>query len=253
MILDGLVAAIRTLTVFPVPGRDTERKFFALPWFMAVGAVFGMAQYCVAQCITQYVNGLAFIAGLLLTALHYYFSGAMHLDGLADTADAFGTIHSREKSLSILKDPHLGSFGVCAVIVAVLWRMSVYQRLFDFNTILWIVYASALSRTVAGLVLSLCPYARGREGSAHGYKSPIWISFVLLVQIIGIECLIGVINGWRLAGIPFLCGLIADLLICFLYMKRIGGITGDCIGTAIELFEMAFLTGAIACRNALFI
>jgi cobalamin synthase len=138
--------AIRTLTIIPIPGKDPERKFLALPWFPLIGAGIGLLHVSGNYLFTLLPAKTPTLEAVFLCALNYIITGALHLDGLADTADAFGTLRTREKTLLILKDPHMGTFGVAALVFAILWRTLVYQLLIDQNGLFWIVYAMVFSR-----------------------------------------------------------------------------------------------------------
>lgn len=141
MTLSGLLSAIRTLTIIPIPGSETEKPYQALPWFVLVGAGLGLFHYSAAVAILYFSPGFKPLVGIFLVAGNYLLSGGMHLDGLADSADALGTPHSSEKTLAILKDPHIGSFGTIALCLTVMWRILVYQQLSAHNGLLWLVFA----------------------------------------------------------------------------------------------------------------
>jgi adenosylcobinamide-GDP ribazoletransferase len=162
-------------------------------------------------------------------------------------ADAFGTNHPREKTLAILKDPHIGSFGVGTLVLTVVWRIIAYQQLFNLHQVVWIIYALGISRVLQGLILLWFPYARGSEGKAYGYKGPFWVSIILLLQITSILAIVWYKKGPFASFVPFAVGLVILAPLFVLTMRRIGGVTGDCIGAATELFECVFLAGAIAC------
>ncbi len=249
MIPKGFITALRLLTVIPISGSETDNKYRALPYFVAVGAIIGLLQYFAAQGI-YYVSGLTLFAGLIITILNYMLTGWLHLDGLADTADAFGTVHSTEKTLTILKDPHTGTFGVAAVVIAILWRVIAYQQLFEMKMTLWIVFALLNSRILQGFLLLLFPYARGEEGKAFGFKGPLWITIVLVLQATFISVAVGYFNNIYILYWALPIGTVAIVPLCRIYMKHIGGLTGDCIGAATELFEIAFLTVVVALGSA---
>ncbi|KMQ50516.1 Cobalamin synthase [Chitinispirillum alkaliphilum] len=250
MISKGFITALRLLTVIPIRGRETDHKYSALPYFVFVGAVIGLLQYFFAQGIALYAAGLTFVAGLLIAMVNYVVTGGLHLDGLADTADAFGTIHSPEKTLSILKDPHIGTFGVGAIVISVLWRVAAYQQLFQTGLTLWIVFAISYSRIMQGFFLLLFPYARGKEGKAFGFKGPARITVYLALQVLIVSVAVVVFENHFILYWALPVGVIGTVSVCFLYMKRLGGLTGDCIGAATELFELFFLTAVLASGQA---
>jgi len=113
--LSGLVTAARTLTIFSVPGKDSEKFSNSLYWFPVVGAFLGALLGAVAWLgVRSGWNELAaagvVVGGLLLTR-------GMHADGLADMADGFWGGRDRARILSIMKDPNVGSFGALALFL----------------------------------------------------------------------------------------------------------------------------------------
>ena len=98
---EPVVTAIRTLTIVPVPGRDSANPASALPVFPLVGAALGILLYCTATGLSLLFPGRALIGGLLVTAIAILITGALHLDGFADVADAFGCGRRRERILEI--------------------------------------------------------------------------------------------------------------------------------------------------------
>ena len=240
--LNGLITALRTLSIFPVPGRESNRPSSALPWFVVVGAVLGGIHVLIAMVLLRSTPGMTVFAGLLLAVLNYTLTGALHIDGLADTADAFGTPHDREKTLAILKDPHIGSFGVVAIVCIVLWRLIAMQELLTHDAVVWTVFGLGTSRILQALVLSTFPYSRGTEGKAYGYSGGRWIVPILLLQFAGVVSLGCVLYGVIPVLIPFAIAVAAGSVPVLLYMKRIGGVTGDCIGAMTEVYEVVFLS-----------
>ena len=241
-----IVTAFRTLTIVPVPGKDTDPLYRSLPWFTLVGIFCWLIHLLAFDFLKHLPPNLFRFGGLTLCGLNYAITGAMHLDGLADTADAFGTKHDKESTLRILKDSHTGVFGTSAVVFAILWRVTVYQQLIEGNALIWILYALVFSRLIQGLLLSLLPYGRDNQGKAFPFSGPSSTALIL-----GLEMLLSGTAAWRMSGAETLlissaAGSIGVFLIVSMFLKRLGGITGDGVGASSELFELLFLTGAVA-------
>jgi adenosylcobinamide-GDP ribazoletransferase len=188
---------------------------------------------------------LPVLLGPALCAANVGFTGGLHVDGLADTADAFGMARSRERTLAILKDPHMGTFGTAAVVLALLWRSVVYGVLAEGGAISWLIPCMVGSRIVQGMLLSFVPYARREGGTGSPFSGNRAMGWMCAVEFV----LCAALCGWTL-GVPatLLATLLATLgaaLICGLYGLRIGGITGDGVGAATEVYELAFLTVVI--------
>ena len=242
----GLISALRTLTIIPVSGPEPQKRYMALPWFVFVGGGIGAVLAGCAEGMRLLPASLAPLAGLLIAGVNYLITGGLHIDGLADTADAFGTWHSREKTLEILKDSHTGSFGAAAITLIVIWRIITSNQLSNQGGVLFIFAAPLFSRILQGFLLAVIPYARGNDGKASGFKAPLVITAILALEFTAL-----IIAGWYYCGalrvlLPLGCGLVPVTFLVLVSIRRIGGITGDIVGAATELFECVFLTGALA-------
>lgn len=168
-------------------------------------------------------------------------TGALHLDGLADCADAWVGGHgSRERTLQILKDPHAGSVAVAVTVTVLLAKFAALESLLalpgSFETVLWTPVAG---RTAALILLSASPYA-----NPQGLAS-VWLRHLPLPAARTVSLAVAVIVAWRL-GWPAL--LAAGLVlggVRALSMARLGGVTGDVCGAAVELVEMAVVLAAV--------
>ena len=110
--LCGLITAFRTLTIFPVPGQEASDYCSALPFFPVVGFALGLLLWLVSL-VDKLISGSGWpmgIAALMLLA-NIISTRALHLDGLADFADALGGGWDRARRLEIMKDARLGVFG----------------------------------------------------------------------------------------------------------------------------------------------
>jgi len=226
-------------------GQEPHKRRFALPWFGVVGGIVGAVQAGCLEEISFQHSRLAFFAGLACAAVNYMITGGLHLDGLADCADAFGARHSREKALAILKDPHSGTFGIAAIAGVIIWRVLIYQQISCFNLTLWILAAAISSRIMLGIMLSFLPYARDQQDKAFGYKGSWWVCAILLAQIIALGLAVSLYKRSAAVFLPFLCGMAIVSAVIVISMRRIGGITGDVVGAATELYECNFLTGTL--------
>ena len=246
MMLKGLISALKTLTIIPVVGIEPQKRYMALPWFVVVVGVIGALLAACAEGIRFLPASVAPLTGLLIAGVNYLITGGLHIDGLADTADAFGTWHSREKTLEILKDSHTGSFGAAAITLIVIWRIITSNQLSNHGAVVFIFAAPLFSRILQGFLLSVLPYARGKDGKASGFRAPLVITAILALEFTAL-----IVAGWYYFGVlrvllPLGCGLVMVTFLVLVSIRRIGGITGDIVGAATELFECAFLTGALA-------
>lgn len=245
--IKGFISAARTLTIFPVPGIEPTKRYTALPWFAVVGGIIGTIQFGCAEGLRLLPSSLALLSGLSCVIVNYLVTGGLHLDGFADSSDAFGTKHDKEKTLAILKDPHIGSFGVAGVVIMILWRVLVYQQLFTLHSVIWVIPAIVFSRIMQGLLLTIFPYSRGPNGKASGLKGTPLTTAVLIIQLISLLTILWYFFKPGIALIALASGILIITPIIAVSMRRINGITGDVVGASTEAFECAYLTGVIAC------
>ncbi|WP_017170898.1 adenosylcobinamide-GDP ribazoletransferase, partial [Xanthomonas phaseoli] len=165
--IDGLLAAIGFLTRIPVPARVFTRagaQARSLCWYPLVGVLLGGVVCGLAWCLREVAPLLG--AALLLSAW-VWLTGALHLDGLADTTDAWvGGMGERARTLAIMKDPTSGPMAVTAVVLVLLLKCAALASLLaQAPTTLWLAPLLARSALVAAF-LSM-PYVRaGGLGSA---------------------------------------------------------------------------------------
>ncbi len=236
--LGGLLGAVRTLSVLPLPGRAVEPMSATLPWFAVVGAALGAVLYGISALAgSSMIGGWPEIAALAVVIGGALLTGGLHLDGLADWADTLGGA-SAERRLEIMKDPRVGAFGVIAVVAIVLCKWVALTRLGPAGA-LWLVTAYAVSRTAMVDLAVRLPYARAEGGTAatlveHARPHHLAVCGVsALAVVIAVSGPAGVgamALGWLIAGVfGRWC------------RRRIGGVTGDLLGAANEIVETSIL------------
>lgn len=235
--MNGLVTAIRTLTILPFPGKDADDMASSLPWFPIVGLLLGGILYGVAILPIGWPQGaavLTIIAGVLLTR-------GLHLDGLADWADGFWGGRDKESILRIMKDSSVGAFGATALICALLAKWVCLQRLIETNSHIWIIMACVTSRTMQVVLAVTNPYARDDSGTATSFVKNA--NFRHMAVALGLAAVIVLVVGqlnWMWLGVPAGAWFIARLFgqSC---KRVIGGVTGDLLGAGNEIVELAIL------------
>ncbi|HET6571532.1 MAG TPA: adenosylcobinamide-GDP ribazoletransferase [Solirubrobacterales bacterium] len=242
--LRGAVAALAFLTRVPVgrrlslDGDDVARAGPSFPLVGAgLGAVVGGIAVGLATPLSPLVAaGLALAAGTLLT-------GALHLDALADTADALGA-RSRDHALDIMRDHAIGAYGAVAIALDLLVKAAAIATLArDGQVLAFAVAAGALSRAVPVPLAAALPYARPREGLARSLAASAWARAAAAAAIaILIAVLATGLDGLILAA----CAAILAVSLGAAFARWLGGITGDTLGAAVELTELAMLVAAVA-------
>jgi adenosylcobinamide-GDP ribazoletransferase len=240
------IAAVGFLTRVPL-GRRLQLQAGEVTrgaaFFPLVGAGIGAGAGVVAEEAVRVLppltaGGLAVAAGALLT-------GALHLDALADTADALGA-PSRDRALAIMRDHRIGSFGAVALVCDLTIRASATGALASAGfAVPALAAAGACSRAVGPVLAALLPYARPgtqHDGLAAGWSWPAAATAAALG--LAMPTLLRGLDGIFAA---FAVALLAASLALF-FFRWLGGVTGDCLGAAIELAETLALTVLLALR-----
>jgi len=244
----GLLAAIAFLTRIPTGSRiafDAEDVGGSARWFPIVGALIGGFSVVGLLIFRRIFPPL--ITGALVVAIDTLITGALHLDGLADTADGFGAGQTPEDVLRIMRDHAVGSYGAVALVLAIALKVTAIAALVD-HTDAWryLILAPALGRWATVLLTATLPYARRLEetpskGAVAGLmqKRELAISTVFAVLIAAATV------GWR--GVIFCLLVIAiTALWGWFCSRRIHGVTGDTLGATVAISEIAVLLIAVS-------
>lgn len=236
--MKSFLIALQFLTRIPVRFKEipTDKQTAnSLLYYPLVGLFIGLLLYALNNLLSDVSELLR--AAIVLTSW-IIITGALHLDGLADSADALvGGYGDKEKTLAIMKDPYCGPVGVTTLVVVLLLKFALIASLND-NSILLLILAPVLARSsMIGSFLST-PYVRQQGlGSAMANHFSRKAGTMVLTTIILLTIFI--------AGSSALM-LIPGLLIIFyglrkLMLLRIGGMTGDTLGAQLEIVEVLVL------------
>jgi adenosylcobinamide-GDP ribazoletransferase len=229
--INTLLAAVQFLTIIPVGSGDDFDPKAMVPLFPVVGLLMGLV-VALFDYLARFLWSPPVVA-VLDVGLLLLLSGALHVDGLGDTADGLYGQRSREKALAIMKDSRVGAMGMAAVIacLAVKWgglmdlphRRSVY---------LLLVPAYARAGVLFGM--RFLPYGRPSGGTGLPFfeSKPVLKDFWALIIPVSITLFLG---SKGLVLILTFAVLVA--LILFYYKRKIGCITGDMLGAMIEVLE----------------
>jgi cobalamin 5'-phosphate synthase/cobalamin synthase len=236
-----VLVATAFLTRVPVPvvagAVDVGR---AARWFPLVGGLLGSATAVIAWTMTAVLDCPAALTATLVVGLGAWATGAIHLDGLADTVDGFGGGRDREAALRIMRDPLIGSYGAAALVFVIGLKVTAIAALLDRGAALpFVVAAPAISRwTISGLAAWL-PYARTEGGLGQavtherdtlGLVVATAVTALIAIGTLGVDAVI----VWAFAAL--IAAWIARTA-----RRRIGGVTGDVFGASVELTETSVL------------
>jgi len=235
----ALLAAVQFLTV--IPGATANRETFvrSAVLFPVVGALLGVLGVAVYQLLAPRVPRE--LLALLILAMWTLLTGGLHEDGLADTFDAFGGGWSREDILRILKDSRIGVFGALALLFSVLIRWQALVLMPPERVIEALMASQVLPR--AGIVTLAFLAGPAAPGTGGAWAAALSVGHVLGAVALGTGILAPVAR-WRLLPLAAACVLLVLLLGAY-FRKKIGGITGDCLGAANQLQEVAILALAV--------
>jgi len=233
-----LLIALQFLTRLPIrlPGMPAPAALGrSLLWYPLVGLALGGVLLAAAWLLS---GVFAPLAAALLLALWVLASGGLHLDGLADTADAWvGGFGDRERTLAIMKDPCCGPIAVVSLLLVLLLKFAALWALLDSGQWLALLLAPLLGRGALLLLFLGTPYVRaGGLGSAMAAHLPARAGWYVLLAVVLATLLCGWPGLLALASAALLFALCRRAL-----LQRIGGTTGDTAGALLELLECGVL------------
>ena len=234
----AFLCALQFLTLIPVrlagmPTAETQAR--AALYYPLVGGVLG----CVLLLTAWLLAGLpAAVTAALVVTLWAGLTGGLHLDGLADSADGWmGGLGDRERTLAIMKDPHIGASGALALMLQLLLKWSAVTALLASGQLWPLLLAPLAGRASALALLATMDYARP-GGIAVPFLAAL-STHKALYGVAAVGLLLLLINPLLLLPVPLV------LLLRRLMLRRLGGTTGDTLGATIELAETALLLAVV--------
>ena len=211
-------------------------------WFPLIGAFLGAVYAAVATLLSSVFP--AFVTAVLVVLIDALLTGAMHFDGLADTADGFGAGRTRDDVLRIMRDHAIGSYGACALILAVALKVVAIGALVGTPAALpALLLAPALGRWSAVFSSALAAYTRpATDETSKSVGSParfIGYGELALATTLLVPAALS-FRAWRGAAVALLSAAAIGAW-TWHCRRKIGGITGDTLGAGIELSECLVL------------
>ncbi|RYM09960.1 adenosylcobinamide-GDP ribazoletransferase [Sphingobium cupriresistens] len=238
--MKGLILALQFLTRLPLPRVEADGTAFAaaMRWFPAAGLMIGGL---VAGAAWAGARIDAWTGALLALLAWVWVTGALHLDGLADLADAKGAAHrDRERLLAVLADPHVGAMGATAVALQLIAKLVLLHGLVQaaaFGPLLLIPFAARIGPLI---------WSRWLPPLHDGLGA----RFAVIIRPVDLA-----LWGIMLLAVAFWApALLAMAPLAGLWgwwiLTRIGGISGDSHGAGIELLESGLLLAVIVWARA---
>lgn len=259
--------ALQFFTRIPVTGRlaawvgySPEMLRASAVHFPGVGWLVGgvaALSYAVLVRLLPEASYAPLVAAVLSTVVTVLLTGAFHEDGLADTVDGLGGSAERERALDIMKDSRVGSFGVLALVLALLAKVALLALLGEADPVLVcaaLFFAHVFSRFLPLGLIRLLPHV---GDTARSKSKPLadQISMAgLLVATLWIAAAAALAWWWWPDAWLWLCGAIAAVVAWLwmwrLFARRLQGYTGDCLGATQQVCEIAIYLGlALSLRS----
>ena len=246
--LNSLLTAIQTLTRIPVPSPAIAPEGRVLAWSAVFYPLVGLLPAGAAIALDELLSPRLppEIVALCILAAWVLMTGALHEDGLADVCDAFGSPRPREEIFRILKDSRIGTYGAVGLTLALFARWQSTALVLEGTAAAALIASQVLPR--AGIVLAA--YSAGpaiSRGLGGAFAASLTFGPVVVAVVIGVA-LVGVIAGSITCMVSLACLVVVALLGEY-FRRRIGGVTGDCLGTIEQVQQVAVLFCFVAARG----
>lgn len=236
--------ALQFLTTFPIQLKampSKQQNGQSLLFYPVIGLLIGGILALIA--FTLQSLPLILLCSMVLV-LWIWLTGGLHLDGLADTADAWvGGFGDKERTLKIMKDPTCGPIGVLSLVIICLLKWSAIYVLLQQQSYFALILFPVLGRLAPLFLFLTTEYVR-EKGLGSSIAEFIPRTWALIIFVL---CLcVSLYFGW-VGVISLIVFIITLTYLRFKFIQRIGGVTGDTIGASIEISElsslMAFVIG----------
>lgn len=236
--MKGLPLALAFLTRLPVPAIDHDPVAVgrSLAWYPLVGALIGTLLAGATALLDACLAAAPGVTAVLIVAFWAWLTGGLHLDGLADTADAAAAGGDRARRLAVLQDPRTGPAGVVAVVLVLLAKYAALAHLLPAGgAMIALVIAPVIGRSVVVAAFMSTPYVRAGglgEALARHHDRRACLAGLALAMI-GL----GVLTGLPVALILVLSNAALLLYWRWKASRDFGGFTGDLAGALVERAE----------------
>ncbi|MCP3952843.1 MAG: adenosylcobinamide-GDP ribazoletransferase [Desulfobacterales bacterium] len=228
---ENFIAALQFITILPAGKTPRYKPREMIAYFPLIGLLIGMLLALFDALVSlAWSPAAASVLDIILLAV---LTGALHLDGLGDTADGLLGHRPRERALEIMKDSRIGAMGLVAVIGCLAMKWAGISGIAE-NRFLFLMLVPAWSRAGMLFGIKYLPYGRPEGGTGHAlFNEPLkWIDFRLLLPLM----ILTLITGRSGIGLLLTFFILTTVLIGY-FGKRMGCITGDMLGCMTEVLE----------------
>lgn len=238
--MNSFLIALQFLTIIPVTysfiASDKQLGDSAL-FYPVIGLIIGS----ILVFSALWLSGLSLsIQAAIILILWVLLTGGLHLDGLADCADAWvGGLGSKQRSLDIMKDPAAGPIAVVVLVLLLLLKWSTISVVIEQNSIEVLLLTPVLGRVAILILMLTADYIR-----EDGLGKTIVLNLpVPAVKGLVLFCML--LSAYYLSVLPITFMLAMLFALYYQSKKRLGGVTGDVYGASVELVEIAILLGFV--------
>ncbi len=229
--LKNLISAMQFLTIIPVGKPEDFDPKGIVPLFPVAGIIIGIMLSLFDMVVTQLWPG--HVAALLDVIFLIFITGALHADGLGDTADGLYGQRPRDKALSVMKDSRIGVMGLVAIVCGLSVKWGGISSL-DAHRSLFLAIIPAYARGSMIFGFRFLEYGRPEGGTGHAFfENDLKLRDF---QWLLIPVFLSLFAGWKGVWVNFVF-FATTALILFYYKKRMGCITGDMFGAMSEVTE----------------
>ena len=245
-----IAAALTFFTRIPIwKWTEIPQKYYSsvvVFWPMTgwvTGGLTGLLLWLAAQVFPMLPAVIIALTGRILL------TGGLHEDGLADFCDGFGGGTGKDRILAIMKDSHIGTYGVMGLIFYSLWYVSIAMSLPLMTAVAAIIASDAFAKACAAQLINLLPYSRpeGAKNRISYVRMTICQSLIVVLSGMLPVCLLAYID--MLLIISIIAPIIVISLLILYLKHKIGGYTGDCCGAACLQCELSMLAAIAMIYN----
>ena len=242
--ITSLLLQLQFLTRIPIPGRISYDEQLLVRGFVfapLIGLLTGLLTAGTGWLVSLLGQRVLTVAAVLTVEI--LVTGALHLDGFADTCDGLGSSRPVDRALEIMKDSRTGVFGVTGIVLLLLCKAALLYALPVAGFYSWLICMPVISRFNAVLMAGVSGYAGRERGLGAAYCEQTGPGRMIAA---GVSCALFCLplTGFRFP-LPAMLTAVWTLWFCRRLKQRLGGITGDTIGYAIEMSEVLFLAAAV--------
>lgn len=232
------ILMIQFLTRIPINKEiklDKEDFSGGVVYFPLVGLIIGIINGLVYFILAQIIGGIVPLIAVIIS--NVFVTGALHLDGLADSCDGIFSARNKDRMLEIMRDSRIGTNGALVLIITILLKIALLDITPEVIIVPTIVLIPVAGRGAMSIILFKSKYAR-EEGlgdlfigktSFFNTAIPCFITFLLVYFILG-----------NLGVIALILSIATSYLMRSYFNKKIGGLTGDLLGAINEVVELIF-------------